>query len=119
MQLGPSKLIAIRSGSYDYAEIELGSSLQLVGPNNAGKTTLINTLQFLYLDHRNQMVFGDHDMEATREYYFPDHYSYLLFECQGPRGAYVLGGRGASRASAGDPIRFTYDGPYDVADFLS
>ena len=60
MQLGPTKLIAIRSGSYDYAEVELSDSLQLVGPNNAGKTTLINTLQFLYLDNRNQMVFGDH-----------------------------------------------------------
>lgn len=119
MQLGPSKLIAIRSGSYDYAEIELGASLQLVGPNNAGKTTLINTLQFLYLDHRNQMVFGDHDMEATREYYFPDHYSYLLFECEGPTGTYVLGWRGVSRASAGDPVRFTYNGGYDVADYLS
>ncbi len=86
MQLGPTKLIAIRSGSYDYAEVELGTSLQLVGPNNAGKTTLINTLQFLYLDNRSHMVFGDHDVEATRDYYFPDHYSYLLFECLGPKG---------------------------------
>ncbi len=119
MQLGPTKLIAIRSGSYDYAEIDLGNSLQLVGPNNAGKTTLINTLQFLYLDHRNQMVFGDHDPEATREYYFPDHYSYLLFECLGPKGSYVLGWRGQSKTSGGDPVRFTYDGHYDVTDFLT
>lgn len=119
MQLGPSKLIAIRSGSYDYADIDLADSLQLVGPNNAGKTTLINTLQFLYLDHRNQMVFGDHEMDATRDYYFPDHYSYLLFECQGPRGTYVLGWRGVSKASGGDPVRFTYDGGYDVSDYLT
>ncbi|MCC6938385.1 MAG: hypothetical protein IT226_09200 [Flavobacteriales bacterium] len=119
MQIGPSKLIAIRSGSYDYAEVELGNSIQLVGPNNAGKTTLINTLQFLYLDNRNQMVFGDHDAEATREYYFPDHYSYLLFECQGPKGIYILGWRGQSKASGGDPIRFTYDGGYDMSDFLT
>ncbi|MBL0127059.1 MAG: hypothetical protein IPP83_06290 [Flavobacteriales bacterium] len=119
MQLGPTKLIAIRSGSYDYAEVELGNSIQLVGPNNAGKTTLINTLQFLYLDNRNQMVFGDHDAEATREYYFPDHYSYLLFECQGPKGIYILGWRGQSKASGGDPIRFTYDGGYDMSDFLT
>ncbi|MCB0766541.1 MAG: hypothetical protein KDB95_04955 [Flavobacteriales bacterium] len=118
MQLGPTKLIAIRSGSYDYAEVELSDSLQLVGPNNAGKTTLINTLQFLYLDNRNQMVFGDHDSEATREYYFPDHYSYLLFECHGPNGTYVLGWRGQGRASGGDPVRFTYDGGYDVADYM-
>jgi energy-coupling factor transporter ATP-binding protein EcfA2 len=116
-QLGPTKLIAIRSGSYDYAEVELGPSLQLVGPNNAGKTTLINTLQFLYIDQRNHMVFGDHDVDATREYYFPDHYSYLLFECMGPAWRYVLGWRGHGR-SGGDPVRFTYEGSYDVDDFL-
>ncbi|MFT3884917.1 MAG: hypothetical protein QM724_05640 [Flavobacteriales bacterium] len=119
MQLGPTKLIAIRSGSYDYAEVELGNSIQLVGPNNAGKTTLINTLQFLYVDNRNHMAFGDHDPEATRAYYFPDHYSYLLFECLGPKGAYVLGWRGQSKSSGGDPVRFTYDGHYDVTDYLT
>ncbi|MBK9288035.1 MAG: hypothetical protein IPN38_10195 [Flavobacteriales bacterium] len=119
MQLGPTKLIAIRSGSYDYAEIELGTSLQLVGPNNAGKTTLINTLQFLYVDNRNQMVFGEHDAEATRGYYFPDHYSYLLFECLGPHGHYVLGWRGQSKASGGDPLRFCYEGRYEASDLIT
>lgn len=119
MQIGPTKLIAIRSGSYDYAEVELSNSIQLVGPNNAGKTTLINTLQFLYLDNRSQMAFGDHDPEATKTYYFPDHYSYLLFECHGPKGAYVLGWRGQSKTNGGDPIRFTYDGHYDVTDYLT
>ncbi|HMW97745.1 MAG TPA: hypothetical protein PJ983_10875 [Flavobacteriales bacterium] len=117
--LGPSKLIAIRSGSYDYAEVDLATSIQLVGPNNAGKTTLINTLQFLYLDNRNQMNFGDHDTEATRAYYFPDQFSYLLFELQGPKGTYVLGWRGQSKAQGGDPLRFTYDGPYNVNDYLT
>jgi hypothetical protein len=116
--LGPTKLIAIRSGSYDYAEVDLANSIQLVGPNNAGKTTLINTLQFLYIDNRNHMAFGDHEPEATRAYYFPDHYSYLLFECLGPKGTYVLGWRGQSKASGGDPIRFTYDGGYDIADYM-
>ncbi|HRH71406.1 MAG: hypothetical protein JNL43_08005 [Flavobacteriales bacterium] len=117
--LGPSKLIAIRSGSYDYAEVDLATSIQLVGPNNAGKTTLINTLQFLYLDNRNQMNFGDHDPEATRQYYFPDQFSYLLFELHGPKGTYVLGWRGQSKAQGGDPLRFTYDGPYNVDDYLT
>ena len=52
MPNGPQKLILIRAGRYDYAEVELSGSLQIVGPNNTGKTTLINTLQFLYLDDR-------------------------------------------------------------------
>ena len=49
MPNGPQKLILIRAGRYDYAEVELSGSLQIVGLNNTGKTTLINTLQFLFL----------------------------------------------------------------------
>jgi hypothetical protein len=49
MPTGPQRLILIRSGCYEYAEIELTGALQIVGPNNTGKTALINTLQFLYL----------------------------------------------------------------------
>ena len=57
MPNGPQKLILINAGRYDYAEVELGGTLQIVGPNNTGKTSLINTLQFLYLDDRRQMDF--------------------------------------------------------------
>jgi hypothetical protein len=38
MPNGPRKLILIRAGRYDYAEVELSGSLQIVGPNNTGKT---------------------------------------------------------------------------------
>ena len=118
MPNGPQKLILIRAGRYDYAEVELSGSLQIVGPNNTGKTTLINTLQFLYLDDRRHMDFG-HSQEETRDYYFPNQYSYVLFECLGVRGKFVLGWRGQSKAAGGEPERFHYEGPYDSADFLT
>ncbi|NJM54667.1 MAG: hypothetical protein HC841_00940 [Verrucomicrobiae bacterium] len=118
MPNGPQKLILIRAGRYDYAEVELSGSLQIVGPNNTGKTTLINTLQFLYLDDRRHMDFG-HSPEETRDYYFPNQYSYVLFECLGVRGKFVLGWRGQSKAAGGEPERFHYEGPYDSADFLT
>jgi energy-coupling factor transporter ATP-binding protein EcfA2 len=101
MPNGPQKLILINAGRYDYAEVELGSTMQIVGPNNTGKTSLINTLQFLYLDDRRQMDFG-HSPEATRDYYFPNQYSYVLFECLGARGKFVLGWRGQSKAAGGE-----------------
>lgn len=69
---GPQKIILIRAGRYDYAEVELGGSLQMVGPNNTGKTTLINTLQFLYLDDLRTMDFGSYSLEQTLTYYFPN-----------------------------------------------
>ena len=118
MPHGPQKLILIRAGRYDYAEVELSGSLQIVGPNNTGKTTLINTLQFLYLDDRRHMDFGSYTPEQTRDYYFPNQYSYVLFECLGARGQCVLGWRGQSKASGDEPERFTYEGPFDAADFI-
>jgi hypothetical protein len=118
MPHGPQKLILIRSGRYDYAEVELRGSLQIVGPNNTGKTTLINTLQFLYLDDRRQMDFGAYAADQTRDYYFSNQYSYVLFECLGARGLCVLGWRGQNKAAGGDPERFYFEGPFDAADFL-
>lgn len=118
MPYGPQKLILIRSGRYDYAEVESCGSIQIVGPNNTGKTTLINTLQFLYLDDRRQMDFGSYTAEQTRDFYFPNQFSYELFECLGARGKCVIGWRGQNKAAGGEPERFAYEGPFDVSDFL-
>lgn len=118
MPNGPRKLILINSGSYDYAEVELSGSLQLVGPNNTGKTTLISTLQFLYIDDRSEMRFAGYSADETAEYYFPNQFSYILFECLGVRGTFVLGWRGNSKISSGDPQRFYYEGEFLQDDFF-
>jgi hypothetical protein len=117
MATGPRKIVLINSGRYEYAEVELSGALQIVGPNNTGKTTLINTLQFLYLNDLRTMEFG-YKWEQTRSFYFPNEYSYMLFECVGVRGACVIGWRGQSKASGGDPERFCFSGPYDPDDFF-
>jgi hypothetical protein len=118
MPNGPQRLILIHSGRYDYAEVELRGSLQIVGPNNTGKTTLINTLQFLYLDDRRHMEFGSYTAEHTRDYYFPDQYSYVLFEVLGASGKCVIGWRGQNRVIDPEPERFFFEGPFDRHDFL-
>lgn len=118
MPNGPQKVILINAGSYDYAEIELSGSLQLVGPNNTGKTTLINALQFLYIDDRGEMNFGAFSSEQTAEYYFPNQYSYVLFECLGVAGKFVLGWRGRSRVAGGEPERFHYEGEFSLSDYF-
>jgi hypothetical protein len=117
MSLGPQRLILINSSVYEYAEVELTGTLQIVGPNNVGKTTLIKTLQFLYLNDRRHMDFGAHSPEQTREFYFPNQYSYILFECLGVTGQYVIGWRGQSKTSGGEPERFCYSGPFVSTDF--
>jgi hypothetical protein len=118
MRVGPTRLILIHSSLYDYAEVELAGALEIVGPNNIGKTTLIKTLQFLYLNDRRHMEFGSHAAEQTREFYFPNRYSYILFECLGVAGQCVIGWRGKAKASGDEPERFCYSGPFDAADFL-
>lgn len=118
MPTGPQKIILINAGKYDFAEIDLASTLQIVGPNNTGKTTLINTLQFLYINDQREMDFGSYTKEQTRDFYFRNQYSYILFECQSVQGLCVFGWRGASKASGHDPERFWYQGPYKADDFF-
>jgi hypothetical protein len=118
MPNGPQKIILIRAGRYDYCEIELAGSVQIVGPNNTGKTTLINTLQFLYVDDLRTMNFGAYTLEQTLDYYFPGQYSYVLFECLGATGRSVVGWRGQSKASGGEPERICFSGPYESDVFF-
>ena len=118
MPTGPQRLILINSGRYEYADVDLAGALQIVGPNNTGKTTLINTLQFLYIDDRRHMDFGSYTSEQTREFYFPNQYSYILFECLGATGQCVIGWRGQSKTSGGEPERFFHAGPFAASDFL-
>ncbi|MBM3848285.1 MAG: hypothetical protein FJ405_18610, partial [Verrucomicrobia bacterium] len=118
MSNGPRKLILINAGKYDYAEVDLEGALQIVGPNNTGKTTLINTLQFLYLNDQREMDFGAYTKEQTRDFYFRSQYSYVLFECLSSRGSCVFGWRGTSRTAGGDPERFLYFGPFEAANFF-
>lgn len=80
-----SKLILIKACTYDLAEIDLskGDSMQLVGGNNVGKSSLICALNFLFVINRTRMSFtgGRSGNKATMEYYFPEaEGSFLVFE---------------------------------------
>ena len=115
--VGPSRMVLLRAGKYDYGEVELINPLHLVGPNNIGKTSLIAILQFLYIDDQRSMHFS-REMAETRKYYFPDQNSYLLFECLTPGGYQVVGVQGLGPIRSYEFQRFAYQGPYDPDDFL-
>jgi len=115
--VGPSRMVLLRAGKYDYGEVELINPLHLVGPNNIGKTSLIAVLQFLYIDDQRNMHFS-REMAETRKYYFPDQNSYLLFECLTPGGYHVVGVQGLGPIRSYEFQRFAYQGQYDLADFL-
>jgi hypothetical protein len=113
----PVRMIAFHSGKYDYAEVRLDAPLHLMGANNVGKTSLIAMLQFLYLDDQRKMHFS-HPLPETRRYYFPDTYSYILFECRTPEGMAVVGVHGLGAARQFEFERFVYRGRFEKDDFL-
>ena len=114
-EYGLKRLVLLHSANYERAEIPLDDSVSIIGPNNAGKTSLINALQFLLISDRRQMDWGAHDESATMRFYFPGPSSFILLEAQLESGLAVLGcvGKGASHECQ----HFAYMGSLHLEDF--
>ncbi len=115
---GPRRLILIQSGKYDYAELDLTQSFQLVGVNGLGKTALISTLQYLYLDNQRDMRFGQHSTDDSRRFYFKGEASFILFECETSLGTVTVGARSLGAVAGYELQRFAWHGAYHRADFI-
>jgi soluble cytochrome b562 len=116
IQHGFQRLVLLGSAGYQRAELPLDDSVSLVAPNNAGKTSLINALQFLLIINQKRMDFGAHEWDKTRRFYFPDNSAYILLEVSLPEsGTLVLGcvGKGVGH----EYEYFVYAGSLDVEDF--
>lgn len=79
-----SKIAIFNSKKHAKAVITLDrNSIQLVGENQIGKTTLIDTLNFLYCIKQNYMSFDNdkYTYKQTLDHLFPsDKNSYIVFE---------------------------------------
>lgn len=80
-----TRITLINSKGYGKAELKFDNcdSLQLVGPNNIGKSTLIYALNFLFIVDGQKMSFSGHRKgdKETIHHYFPTHNkSFLVFE---------------------------------------
>ncbi len=115
MKLQPTKIILINSANCQYAEFDLSDSLHLVALNNRGKTSIINTLQFLYIDSFKEINFG-YTLDETWKHYFPAVGSYILFELNTLTGKKVFGLSATGFGS--QPEKFLLDGEYDSNDFI-
>lgn len=114
-QYGFQKLVLLNSAGYSRAELPLDDSVSIIAPNNTGKTSLINALQFLLIIDRRLMDFGAHTVDNSRKFYFPDNSAYILLEVLLPTGMAVIGcvGKGLSH----DYEYFAYQGGLDVEDY--
>ena len=116
IQHGFQRLVLLGSAGYQRAELPLDDSLSLIAPNNTGKTSLINALQFLLIIDRRRMDFGAHEFDKTRRFYFPSNSAYILLEVSLPQsGTVVLGcvGKGVSH----EYEYFAYQGPLVIEEY--
>ena len=79
------RVAVLNSKVYGKAEIKMDDcdSLQLVGPNNIGKSTLIYALNFLFIIDGNKMSFSGQrkgDKETIHHYFPTPNQSYIIFE---------------------------------------
>jgi len=116
IRYGFQRLALLNSAGYRRAELPLDDSISLIAPNNTGKTSLINALQFLIIIDRRRMDFGAHDVDASRRFYFPNNSAYILLEVALPTtGTVVLGcvGKGVSH----EYEYFAYRGELNLDDY--
>ncbi|MGR5351908.1 hypothetical protein [Vibrio sp. DNB22_19_2] len=116
LSYGFQRLALIGSAGYQRAELPLDDSVSLIAPNNHGKTSLINALQFLLIIDQRRMDFGSHTLEKARRFYFPNNSAYILLEVILPQtGTVVFGcvGKGVGY----DYEYFAYKGELNLDDF--
>lgn len=79
-----NRIIIINSELYSKADILIGdtTSIQLEADSNVGKSSLINTLNFLYIIDQGQMLFeGDRKLKESIKHYFKTvNQSFVIFE---------------------------------------
>lgn len=115
---GVRRLVVINSGNYAFANVDLSKPIHLAAPNNRGKSTLVNALQFLYVDDFNKMRFPKRSHDDTALHYFGQERSYLVFECLTPSGIQCMVVSGLSRLGGGRFERYIYDHEFREDDYF-
>ena len=79
-----NRIVIINSELYGKADILIGdsASIQLEADSNVGKSSLINTLNFLYIPDKHSMKFeGSRSLKESIKHYFKTvSQSFIIFE---------------------------------------
>ncbi len=115
-----SKLVILNSKVYGKAEVRFDDidSLQLVGPNNIGKSTLIYALNFLFVIDGSKMSFSGNrrgDKETIHHYFPNPNQSYIVFEITKSRTYCIM----LKRDVDGELEYFEIDAPYSDTLFFA
>lgn len=119
IKFGLTRLILINSGTYLEGHIPLDDAVSFCGPNNFGKSTGINALQFLLVPDLKGAQFEEYTIEESRKFYFPSTSSFILVEINTPTGTCVLGAAGLGPAQLHKFEHFAYQAPLDITHYLN
>src|SRR3989338_454535 len=88
---GLTKLALLNTAGYAKCVIPLDDSSSICAPNNTGKSSVINALQFPLINDLRLTEWDGHDLDETRKFYFGTDQSYILLEANLPDGPVVIG----------------------------
>lgn len=116
---GVRRLILLNSGNYIKADVTLTHPIHLSASNNRGKSTLVNSLQFLFIADPSKMRFGTRNLDDSLKHYFGESRSFIVYECQTPTGIQCMMIRGRGSLGGNRFERYIYDSEFNEADFIN
>ncbi len=107
---GLTKLALLNTAGYAKCVIPLDKSSSICAPNNTGKSSVINALQFPLINDLRLTEWDGHDLDETRKFYFATDQSYILLEAELPHGPVVIGVAGLGKIAGYGYQYFCYHG---------
>jgi len=116
---GLTKLALLNTAGYAKCVIPLDDAASICAPNNTGKSSVINALQFPLINDLRLTEWDGHDLDETRKFYFGTDQSYILLEANLPEGPVVIGVAGLGKIAGYQFQYFCYRGKLDLAHYVS
>ena len=114
---GLSKLALLNTAGYAKCVIPLDKSSSICAPNNTGKSSVINALQFPLINDLRLTEWDGHDLDETRKFYFSSDQSYILLQADLPHGSVIIGVAGLGKIAGYAHQYFCYQGKLDLAQY--
>jgi hypothetical protein len=115
---GLTKLALLNTAGYAKCVIPLDNSASICAPNNTGKSSVINALQFPLINDLRLTEWDGHDLDETRKFYFGTDQSYILLEANLPNGPVVIGVAGLGKIAGYQYQYFCYNGKLNLDHYL-
>lgn len=116
---GLTKLALLNTAGYAKCVIPLDDAASICAPNNTGKSSVINALQFPLINDLRLTEWDGHDLDETRKFYFGTDQSYILLEANLPDGPVVIGVAGLGKIAGYQFQYFCYRGRLDLAHYVT